>query len=159
MLNNLFEFLSFIIKFFNVRPWDNHQSTEPHHGGRYQQYKASRNFSLKFAPRPQFHPSSASHPQRKLYPMYAFFYSDNVQQSAVIYTLKYARCCYVNKQQTKINALSEHLLNFLAQKNLDLSLRRHVAVTLQYILMKDRDFIIRNILSANFLDLLAKTTP
>ena len=46
--------------------------------------------------------------------MYMYIYAANVHKAAVIYTLKYARTCVINKDQTKINALSEHLLNFLA---------------------------------------------
>ena len=63
----------------------------------------------------------------------------------------------LRKDQPRVNALAEILLSYLAENSVDLALRKHLAVTLQYILTNDREFIIRNIMTSQYLQMLSKT--
>ena len=45
-------------------------------------------------------------PKEPSIPRTSTTYLDNVHKAAVIYTLNYARTCIINKDQSKINALS-----------------------------------------------------
>lgn len=58
------------------------------------------------------------------------------------------------RDQQRTNSLAEGLLDFLSVDSVPLGLRRHVAVSLQYVLTKDREFTIRSMLTAHYLQLL-----
>ena len=64
------------------------------------------------------------------------------------------KCRIIEKEQAKINLTAETLLNELSQSAVELPLRRYISASLEYLLMNDQKFIIRERLNPLCIQLL-----